>query len=256
MNVLMIGDVVAQIGCSFLRQKLYALKKQWQADVVIANGENSAVGNGILPHSATFLLDSGVNLITTGNHVFRRREIYSYLDENPVVLRPANYPDSCPGKGYIVYDLGKYQLLLINLMGLSYLEPLANPFDVADILLKEHPARFILVDFHAEATGEKKALGYYLDGRVSAVVGTHTHVQTADAQILPGGSGYITDLGMTGPIHSVLGVRPDCVIRRHRTALPTRFEVPEEGSCQMDGVFLRLDDQTGRCLEIEAFQVR
>ncbi len=255
MKILMIGDVVSQIGCDFLRERLPQFKRQNSIDVVIANGENSAVGNGILPASATFLLDSGVDIITTGNHVYKRREIYSYLDETPQVIRPANFPDCCNGNGYYLYDGGSYQLLVINLIGVSFMEPVNNPFVVIDDILAEVKAKYVLVDFHAEATGEKKAMGYYLDGKVSAVVGTHTHIQTADEQVLPNGTGYITDLGMTGPIDSVLGVCPENIITRFKTHMPTRFEVAE-GKCQLDGVMLTLDEKTGLCKSITRINLR
>lgn len=255
-KVLMIGDVVSQAGCLFLRARLPELKRKMQIDIVIANGENAAVGNGILPHSANHLLDSGVDVITTGNHVYKRREIYSYLDENEQILRPANFPSSCPGKGYYLYDGGSYRVLIVNLLGTSFMEPLENPFVTIDRILKENPADYTLVDFHAEATGEKKAMGYYLDGRVSGVVGTHTHVQTADEQILPNGTGFITDLGMTGPIRSVLGVKPEAVIARLKTHLPTRFEIEEDSACEMDGLLLTLKDESGLCAEVQRLRIR
>ena len=255
MKILMIGDVVSQIGCDFLRERLPQYKREHAIDIVVANGENSAVGNGILPSSATFLLDSGVDVITTGNHVYKRREIYNYLEETPQVIRPANFPTSCAGNGYYLYDGGSFQLMVINLQGVSFMEPLSSPFEVVDDILSKVSAKYILVDFHAEATGEKKALGYYLDGRVSAVVGTHTHIQTADEQILPQGTGYITDLGMTGPIESVLGVSPQSIITRFKTHMPTRFETAE-GNCQLDGVVLELDPKTGGCNAITRINLR
>lgn len=257
MKIFIIGDVISQIGCDFLREKLPQFKHSEHIDIVIANGENSAVGNGILPSSATFLLDSGVDIITTGNHIFKRREIYSFLDENEQVIRPANFPDECNGKGYYLYDGGSFQLLVINLLGVSFMEPLNNPFDIIDDILGDNnlKAKYIIVDFHAEATGEKKALGYYLDGRVSAVVGTHTHIQTADEQILPKGTGYITDLGMTGPVNSVLGVSAESIISRYKTHMPTRFEVAD-GKCQLDGVVVDLDDKTGLCKNIKRVNLK
>lgn len=250
MRVLMIGDVVSQPGCEYLRKVLPAYKKQQMVDVVVCNGENSAVGNGILPHSAGYLFDSGVDVITGGNHSLRRREIQDYLEETPNLLRPANYPDGCYGSGYTVVDLGNCRLLVISLLGQVYLDPIGSPFACADRILAEVKADCTVVDFHAEATGEKLALGYYLDGRVSAVVGTHTHVQTADETILPRGTGYISDLGMTGPVRSILGVSPECVVRRMTTYLPTRFEVPAGEPCKLEGVLLDLDRKTGKCMKI------
>lgn len=249
-RVLFIGDIVGQPGCRFLRQVLPRLKQEEQVDVCIANGENSAVGNGILPRSAEDLFDSGVDVITTGNHVFRRREIYPYLDEHPQLIRPANYPDCCNGNGYYVYDGGRFRLCVINLMGTVFLDNLAHPFYTMDRILQEVKADLYFVDFHAEATGEKKALAYYLDGRISALVGTHTHVQTADERILPNGTGYLTDAGMTGPAESVLGVNPQNIIKRYLTCMPTRFEVPD-GACQLNGVVLDLDEKSGKCTKIK-----
>ncbi len=251
MRVLMIGDVVSQPGCEFLRKVLPGYKKQQMIDAVICNGENSAVGNGILPHSADFLFDSGVDVITGGNHSLRRWEIQNYMEEQPCLLRPANYPDGCFGNGWYRLDLGSASLLVISLMGQVYLDPIGSPFACADRILSEVKADCTVVDFHAEATGEKMALGYYLDGRVSAVVGTHTHVQTADETILPKGTGYLSDLGMTGPIHSILGVNPDSIVRRMTTCLPTRFDIPQDSACKLEGVLLDLDKKTGRCMKIE-----
>ena len=251
MRVLMIGDVVSQPGCEFLRKVLPGFKKQEMVDAVVCHGENSAVGNGILPRSAEFLFDSGVDVITGGNHSLRRWEIQDYLEEHPNLLRPANYPRECFGNGYYKLDMGSCTILVISLLGQVYLEPMSSPFSCADAILEKEKADFVLVDFHAEATGEKMALGYYLDGRVSAVVGTHTHVQTADETILPGGTGYISDLGMTGPIRSILGVKPECVLRRMTTCLPTRFEVEADTPCKLEGVLLDLDKKTGKCAKIK-----
>lgn len=258
MRLLMIGDVVSQAGCDFLRQRLPALKRRLGADVTVCNGENSAVGNGILPHSARHLLDSGVDVITTGNHVYKRREIYPVLEESGQIIRPANYLPENPGRGFCVYDGGSFRLLVVNLLGTSYLEPLESPFSVMDRILASEEAAtatFIAVDFHAEATGEKRALGYYLDGRVSVVAGTHTHVQTADEQILPQGTGYITDLGMTGPVKSVLGITPESIIARLRTAMPTRFEVAEGEPCCLDACLFELSRETGKCTAVERLRI-
>lgn len=249
MKVFMIGDVISQQGCDFLRKKLPSYKKENQIDVVIANGENSAVGNGILPHSADFLFDSGVDVITTGNHVFKRYEIQDYIEDHPNLIRPANYPDSCYGNGYFVLDGGAWKLCVINVLGQVYMDPLDSPFKACDRILEEVEADFYIVDFHAEATGEKMALAYYLDGRVSAVAGTHTHVQTADEQILPNGTGYISDLGMTGPIESILGITPANIVRKMTTHLPTRFVVPD-GDCKLEGVVMEFDRKFGKCTKI------
>lgn len=254
MRIFCIGDVVGKPGLEHLRRRLPAFRRERGIDVVIANGENAATGNGISPNAAEFLLDSGVDVITTGNHAFHRKEAAEYFDTHPQVLRPANYPPGCPGQGCYLYDGGSFTLLVISLLGVAFLEPLDNPFYTVDALMRQNPATFTVVDFHAEATGEKKAMGYYLDGRASLVVGTHTHIQTADAQLLPGSTGYITDLGMTGPIHSVLGVEPSLSIARFKNRLPVRFETAE-GPCRMDGIVADLDRKTGLCTAIEAVVV-
>ncbi|MCI6023532.1 MAG: TIGR00282 family metallophosphoesterase [Candidatus Faecivivens sp.] len=254
MRLLMIGDVVGAPGCNYVREKLPAFKRKYEIDVVVANGENSAVGNGVLPVSAGHLFDSGIDVLTGGNHSFKRREIYDYLPDHPNLLRPANYPDCPYGEGWFVLDAGSFTLLVISLLGTVYLEPLDDPFRTADKLIREHPATFTVVDFHAEATGEKMAMGYYLDGRVSAVVGTHTHVQTADEQILEKGTGYISDLGMTGPVRSILGTSPEDIVQKMTSHLPTRFHVPE-GACKLEGVILDLDKKTGLCTEIRRVRI-
>jgi len=255
MNILAIGDVVGSVGCNFLRAHLPQLKKSKGIDLVIANGENSADGNGLTPVSAQFLFDSGVDVITTGNHSFRRRESYELYDSCEYLLRPANYPSSAPGKGFCIVDMGRIQVGIINLMGVVYMESLESPFDVADRLLTSDMPKITLIDFHAEATGEKRSFGYYLDGRVSAVFGTHTHVQTADACVLPNGTGYLSDLGMTGPINSVLGVKSELVIQKMRTKMPVRFDLAD-GNCQMDCALLDIDEKTGKTISIVRIQIQ
>lgn len=255
MNILAIGDVVGSIGCRFLRKHLPALKKIKGIDLVIANGENSADGNGLTPSSARYLFDSGVDVVTTGNHSFRRKESYEFYDSCPALLRPANYPAAAPGKGFEVIDLGRIQVGILNLIGTVYMDSMESPFDTADRILSAGVPKITLVDFHAEATGEKRSLAYYLDGRVSAVFGTHTHVQTADESILPNGTGYLSDLGMTGPIHSVLGVKPELVIHKMRTKMPVRFAL-SDGDCRIDGAVFSIDEKTGKAISIERIQIR
>ena len=254
MNILAIGDVVGSIGCHFLRRHLPALKKLKGIDLVIANGENSADGNGLTPLSVQYLLDSGVDVVTSGNHSFRRRESYELYDSCPALLRPANFPPSAPGKGYEVVDMGRIQVGVLNLIGVVYLESMESPFDAADRILAAGVPKVTVVDFHAEATGEKRSLGYYLDGRVSAVFGTHTHVQTADECVLPNGTGYLSDLGMTGPVQSVLGVKPELVIQKMRTKMPVRFDLAE-GDCRIDGAVFSVDEKTGKTLSVERIQI-
>ena len=255
MNILVIGDVVSTQGCEYLRRRLPMLKRQYAVDFCIANGENSAAGNGITPQSADFLFDSGVDLITTGNHVFRRKEIYDMLDSRHDIIRPANYYAGNPGKGVAVADLGSVKIGVINLAGNAFMDG-DNPFTCVDKCLEEiSDCRIKLVDFHAEATGEKRALGFYLDGRVSAVFGTHTHVQTADEQILPEGTGYITDLGMVGTVQSVLGVTPANVIEKLKTGMPTRF-TNNDGECMLCGCLFEIDKLSGKTVSAERISIR
>ena len=255
MNILAIGDVVGSVGCRFLREKLPALKKKENIGLVIANGENSSDGNGITPASAEFLFSSGVDVITAGNHTFRRRESYDMFDECKTLIRPANYPQATtPGRGYTVYDLGRQQVAVINLMGCLFMEPLDDPYITIDRILSEIDTKLIVLDFHAEATAEKLALAYYLDGRISAFFGTHTHVQTADERILPKGTGYITDLGMTGPYESVLGVKPELAIKKFREKLPVRFELAS-GSCEMDCVLFSVDERSGKTVSVKRLKI-
>lgn len=255
MKILAIGDVVGSVGCRFLREKLPPLKKAERIDLVVANGENSADGNGITPASADFLFASGVDVITGGNHSFRRKECYSLYDESPFLLRPANYPEgTTPGKGWAVYDFGRIQVGVINLMGCMFMESLDSPFDTADRLIKQLGTKITIVDFHAEATAEKLALAYYLDGRVSAVFGTHTHVQTADEKIFTGGLGYVTDVGMTGPVDSVLGVRPELAVKKFREKLPVRFDLAS-GKCRMDCLLYDINEKNGSTISLKRMQI-
>ena len=258
MNILFIGDVVGEGGCRFLEKNLNAVKKHYSADVVIVNAENSAVGNGVTPHSAGRVLDSGADALTLGNHGLKRREIYEYLDNefNPII-RPANYHTDAPGRGYMILDKGALRVGIINIMGIVGMDSIRNPFDIIDDIIdeiKSQNCKTIIVDFHAEATAEKKAMGFYLDGKVTAVIGTHTHIPTADEQILAGGTAYITDAGMTGPIDSCLGVKKELAIEKMRTLLPVRFENPDT-DCFMQGVLIGADSD-GKCTAIERIEVR
>lgn len=248
MNLLFIGDVVGSSGCEYIRKNLYKIKKNYNIDVTIANGENSAPGNGITKASASELLNSGIDIITTGNHAFRRREIGNIFEKHNI-LRPANYPDGCIGQGYSVFDFGKYHLAVINLMGTVYMEALDNPFTVIDSILPNISTPNIIIDFHAEATSEKKCMGHYLAGRVTAVLGTHTHVQTADETILKGHTGYITDVGMTGPENSVLGVETECALNKQRFKTPVFFK-ESVNPAFINGVILEIDTKLGICTKI------
>ena len=251
MRILTIGDVVGKNGVDFFCNTVPAYKRTMGVDLCIVNGENSTDGNGITPASSEDLFQHGADVITTGNHAYRRREMYDFFENSPYVLRPANYPDGNPGKGYCKVDMGRVQVGVINLMGTTYMEPLGNPFIEVDNILEElKDCRIIIVDFHAEATSEKRAMGFYLDGRVSAVVGTHTHVQTADEQVMPNGTGYITDLGMTGAIQSVLGVKSEIIIDKLRSNMPARFDF-EKSAAMLNGCLFDIDPATGKAERAE-----
>ena len=254
MKVLMLGDVVGQNGCRAVCRKLPQLRREYAVDVAVVNGENAAEGNGILPADARALRDAGADVVTTGNHVLRRREIYPLLEEEDWLLRPANFHPEAPGRGITLFDGLRFSLCVINLQGTVYMDPLENPFDCVDRLLKGVTTPNIVVDFHAEATSEKLALAFYLDGRVSAVVGTHTHIQTADERILPGGTGVLTDLGMCGSFQSILGVKPALAIKRLRTHLPVRFE-NDPGPVRISGILLQIDEKTGKTTKIERLNI-
>ena len=248
MNILVLGDVVGDSGCEFIRKKLPAFKRLKGIDFTIANGENSSEGNGITPFSAEHLFTSGVDFITTGNHVYRRKEVYDLLDDSEYIIRPYNYSPSNPGKGVALVDTGMYTIGIINLMGTMFMENLDNPFNSVDKALKEleGKTKIILVDFHAETTSEKQALAYYLDGRVSAVFGTHTHVLTNDDRVLEGGTGYISDIGMCGVIDSVLGVDKNIIIEKFRNNMPARFD-NAKGKCMINGCIFTIDERSGKC---------
>ena len=250
MNILFIGDVVGQKSCANLREKLPLLKKEYNIDTVIVNGENSADGNGITPVTAKYLLESGADVITTGNHCFRRKEMDAFYETSDFVIRPANFPDDVVGKGYTILDHGRYSVCVINLMGVVFMQNLENPFRCIDRILSEVKSKVIIVDFHAEATSEKRALGHYLTGRVSAVLCTHTHVQTADEEILGGHTGYITDVGMTGVTDSVLGIKKEIIISNMMTGYPQRYEYAD-GDYFICGVVVSVDEKSGICTSIK-----
>lgn len=253
MKLLMFGDVVGEVGTACFRQHAPRLKREYAADLIVVNGENSAKGNGITPQSAEQLFAGGADVITTGNHCFRRR--CDALYEDTRVLRPANYPEGAPGSGVCVLDCGAYAFAVINLMGTAFMDALDNPFTVIDRLLTEIDTPNILLDFHAEATSEKRAMGWYLTGRVSAVIGTHTHVQTADDEILEGKTGYLTDAGMVGAARSVLGIRTEQAIEKQRFHRPVQFtEAPPP--CILNAVCLNIDSKSGICTKIERIFIK
>lgn len=256
MRVLCIGDVVGRCGCEFLRVKLEILKKIKNVDLIIANGENSDEGNGITVLSAEHLFRSGVDIITLGNHTFRRHEIRAYLDKNNNIIRPINYPKgTTPGSGICKIEINSIKVGVANILGTLYMESLDSPFDAADEAVGEmEDCPVKIIDFHAEATAEKGALGYYLDGRVSAVFGTHTHVQTSDETILPRGTGYITDVGMTGAIESVLGVKKEISVERFSKKLPIKFR-NACGPAKIDCIIFEIDEKTGRTVKAERMRI-
>lgn len=256
MRLLFVGDVVGEGGCEFLKRKLPDFKRKNNIDVCIANGENSAQGNGVTPKSLGDVFDSGVDMITLGNHTYKRFEIMDHLEDAVNVVRPYNYPSGAPGVGVGILDKGRYRIAVINMLGTVYSEPLGNPFNEMDKALKEiDGCKTVVVDFHAEATAEKRAMGFYLDGKVTAVLGTHTHVQTADEQLLPKGTAYITDVGMVGPLQSVLGIEPELTIKKFKSNLPVRF-MNATGEYSMNGCIIEIDEKTGKALSIERVNVR
>jgi metallophosphoesterase (TIGR00282 family) len=256
MNILFVGDIVGHGGRDAVLGLLPGLKGS-RADFVIANGENVAGGLGITPALADELLAAGVDVITTGNHVLRRKEIVPYLDREKRILRPANYPARTPGKGWGLYDApGGVRVAVVNLLGQLFMQGASDPVECLDELLEGAVGAcpVVIVDFHAEATGEKAALFRYLDGRVSALVGTHTHVQTADETVSGEGTAFISDVGMTGPGDSVIGLDPDVVMRRMRTNIPQAFK-PAGGDARLEAVIVGVDDETGRAGSIERLRL-
>jgi len=257
-KILFISDIIGRPGLHFLEKHLQRIKDDNDIDMTIANGENGAAGKGLSPKIAKSYFDLGINVITTGNHIWNRRQFYSMLDQNPYVLRPLNYPAGCPGHGSCTYPIFNHiQVGIINLQGRSFMYPIDCPFRTIDReldVMKKQGIRVIIVDFHAEATAEKMALGWYLDGRVSCIIGTHTHVQTADEKILPDGSAYITDAGMTGAFNSVIGMEKEAALHRFLTQLPVPYKVAED-DIRCCGVIITVDIQTGKSKSISRFQL-
>jgi hypothetical protein len=247
LRILAIGDIIGKPGRNAVRKILPGLHREYNVHLVIGNGENCAGGVGITPDTAQELFDAGINVITTGNHIWAKREIIPYLDGNISLLRPLNYPPTNPGRGY----LSKKGVLVVNLIGRTFMGSYDCPFRTMDQLLAglEDKPKVIVVDFHAEATSEKVAMGRYLDGRVSAVLGTHTHVGTVDAHILPRGTAYVTDIGMVGPVDSVIGDDPDSVIERFLTQIPVRLSVGR-GPVLFDAILVEVDEETNKAVDI------
>lgn len=254
-HILAIGDVVGENGLAHLEKTLRPLQKLKDIAFTVVNGENAS-GVGLTPQQAERIYDAGADVVTLGNHTFGKLQIAGFLDDTPWILRPANYTGRAPGRGCAVFDRGAVTVRVANLIGRCDLNFNAdNPFIAMDRILERESASFTLVDFHAEATSEKLAMGYYLDGRVSALWGTHTHVPTADERVFPRGTGYITDLGMTGAVESVLGIRPEQSVETFLGGLPGRYQTPS-GPCKMQGAIFTLDGRTGLCTGVERVDIR
>lgn len=251
-RILALGDVVGPFAVKYISEKLWNFRRDNSIDMVVCNAENAASGNGLDPFSADKLISSGCDVLTGGNHIFRKREIRDYLESSEVLVRPANYPIGTPGNGFTIVNIDGYKALVINVMGTIYLDSLACPFSTVERILEREAGRydFAVLDVHAEATSEKIALGRYFDGRINVVFGTHTHVPTADMAVLPKGTGYVTDLGMSGPNDGVLGVRADIIIEKLRMKLPVKFELAE-GDIEVDGVIFSIDKDSGKVTSVE-----
>ena len=252
MKILAVGDIVGESGVKKLKEQLPKIKKEKNIDFVITNGENSASGMGITEKNFNNIIEAGTNVITMGNHTWGKKEIFKFID-NPKLLRPANYPKGVPGTGLGIYECNGKKIAVMNLMGRVDINILTeNPFIMASDMVKEiqNKVDIIIMDFHAEATAEKIAMARYLDGKITILFGTHTHVQTADEQILPNGTAYITDLGMTGPKNSVIGMDAQASIKRFETTLPEKYKLAE-GECILNAVIFNIDDETNKVTKIE-----
>jgi metallophosphoesterase (TIGR00282 family) len=258
-RVLFLGDVVGPLGRHMVQKHLHALRQKYEIDAVVLNGENSADGKGITPRIARFFRQHKVDVITTGNHIWAKKEIYQYLNENKDILRPANFPSSCPGTGVTTITLGSgHTMGIINLQGRVFMHQHVDcPFRTAESLLTylKTKTSLIFVDFHAETTSEKMGLACFLDGKVSGIVGTHTHVQTADERILPKGTAFITDIGMSGALNSMIGMQIEPIVATFLTQMPHRFLVEQQGPALLTGVWIEADPNTGRAHTIERIKI-
>ena len=257
MRIMLVGDVVGRAGRRAFRAITPRLRAERGIDVVIVNGENAAGGKGFTRKALDELYAGGADIVTSGNHVWDKKDVFDFVDHEPFLVRPANYPAGTPGRGYCIFPFRAVNVAVMNLSGRSFMPALDCPFQKVDEILAEIGglADVVVLDFHAETTSEKLAMGYYLDGRADIVVGTHTHVQTADERILPGGTAYITDLGMVGAQDSILGVRKDIVIQKFRTGMPVRFEMAE-GAAEYAAVIVDIDPSGGRTAQIERILLR
>ncbi len=252
MKILAVGDVVGVGGTEYIRRNLWHIRKEYGVDLTILNGENAAKGNGLDRGTAETLFACGADVITSGNHIWNKHETRYFIDDMPLLLRPANYPVACPGQGCAVVEASGVRVLVMSLMGNVFMtETYASPFETADRLLEKHKGEYdaAVVDLHAEATSEKAALARYLDGRVTVLFGTHTHVQTNDARVLPRGTGFVTDIGMTGAYESILGVKTECILEKFLTQMPVRFE-EAEGDVRFNGALFDVDEKTGQTVRV------
>ncbi|MGM9924057.1 MAG: TIGR00282 family metallophosphoesterase [Bacillus sp. (in: firmicutes)] len=257
MKLLFIGDVVGSPGRDMVQQYLPKLKDKYKPHIVVVNGENAAAGRGITEKIYRQFLEWGANAVTLGNHVWDHKEIFEFIDDAKNIVRPANFPEGAPGTGLTYIRWNAIQVAVINLQGRVFMPPLDCPFAVAEKLVEEarKVTPLIFVDFHAEATSEKQAMGWFLDGKVSAVVGTHTHVQTADQRILPKGTAYLSDVGMTGPYDGILGMTREPIIQRFLNSMPARHTVPKDGRAQLSAVLIDIDEKTGTARKIDTIQI-
>jgi 2',3'-cyclic-nucleotide 2'-phosphodiesterase len=257
LRILFIGDIVGNPGRKIAKTIINSYRRQKSVDFCIANGENAAGGNGITYVVAKELFESGVDIITMGNHTFSKKEINTFLDDEARIIRPANYPEGVPGRGSTVYKSERGCIGVINLMGRVYMEPIDCPFMAAEREIEyiKNFTRIIIVDMHAEATSEKCALAWYIDGRVSCVLGTHTHVQTADERILPCGTGFLTDAGMTGPCEGIIGVDRNIIVKKFVKHMPVRFEIAK-GAVQFNGVLIDIDEKNGKTMALERINIK
>ncbi len=255
-HILAIGDIVGPQAVEYIRRRLWDFRRSNDISLTIANGENACTGNGLDASTSKHLLSSGVDIITSGNHIWHKRDIREYLDSTDAVIRPANYRTTTPGSGYTKITVDGYVYLIINILGVIYMDPLDNPFSTVERILNHENGRydFAVLDIHAEATSEKLALAYYFDGRINVMFGTHTHVATADERVLARGSGYITDLGMCGPSDSILGIRPEIIIEKLTTNMPVRFEIAD-GEIEACGAIFTIDTDNGRVVSVKRIRI-
>lgn len=257
MNILFIGDVVGSIGREMVKEYLPKLKDRYRPSITVINGENAAAGKGITKQIYKNFLEWGAQVVTLGNHTWDKKEIFEYIDEANYLIRPGNFPDGTPGKGVAFVQVNNIEIAVINMQGRTFLPAIDDPFRKIDDLIAYAKKRtnIIIVDFHAEATSEKQAFAWYVDGRVSAVIGTHTHTQTADERILPKGTAYISDAGMTGAYDGILGVEREAVIKRFLTNLPVRFDPPKNGRTQLNGCIITINEKTGLSKNIDRIMI-